>query len=100
MLYMILGQDGPGTLALRRQYRPAHVERLKALQAEGRLILSGPRPRVDAVDPGEAGFFGGLIVAEFANLQAAQDWIAADPFVQHGVYVQVDVQPFVKALPA
>lgn len=100
MLYMILGQDAPDNLPLRREHRPAHVARLKALQEQGRLILSGPRPRVDALDPGEAGFFGGLIVAEFPNLQAAQEWVSTDPFVVHGVYAQVDVQPFIKVLPA
>ncbi len=100
MLYLILGDDAADALPRRRAARPAHLEHLKALQAEGRLILAGPRPRVDARDAGEAGFHGSLIVAEFADLEAARAWAAADPYAQAGVFAQVTVQPFVKVLPA
>ncbi len=100
MLYMIQGDDKPDALPRRRAARPAHLEHLKALQAQGRLVLAGPRPRVDAADAGDAGFHGSLIVAEFENLQAAQAWADADPYVAAGVFAQVTVQPFVKVLPA
>lgn len=99
MLYMILGHDVPNSLAKRRETRPAHVERIKLLQAEGRLILAGPRPAIDAADPGEAGFVGSLIVAEFADLAAARSWADADPYMKAGVYSHVDVQPFLKTMP-
>lgn len=100
MLYMILGQDLPDSLAQRKAQRPAHLERLRQLQAEGRLLLAGPRPKVDASSAPEAGFHGSLIVAEFASLAAAQAWAAADPYLAAGVYSEVIVQPFIKALPA
>lgn len=100
MLYMILGDDKPDALPRRRAARPAHLEHLQPLQAQGRLILAGPRPRVDAMDAGEAGFHGSLIIAEFENLQAAQAWAAADPYVAADVFSHVTVQPFVKVLPA
>ena len=99
MLYAILGHDAPGTLELRAQTRPAHVAYLKQLVAEGRLLLAGPRPKADALEPGAAGFHGSLIVAEFASLQAAQDWAANDPYKLAGVFGRVEVWPFVKALP-
>lgn len=99
MLYMILGHDVPNSLAKRRETRPAHVERIKLLQAEGRLILAGPRPAIDAADPGEAGFVGSLIVAEFADLAAARSWADADPYMKAGVYSHIDVQPFLKTMP-
>ena len=100
MLYAIVGEDQPGTLSTRLAARPAHVERLKALLEEGRLILAGPFPAIDSPDPGPAGFTGSLIVAEFASLDAAKTWADADPYVKAGVYASVSVKPFKKALPA
>lgn len=100
MFYAIFGQDVPDSLEKRTAARPAHLARLQALQNEGRLLLSGPFPAVDAADPGMAGFTGSLIVAEFASLEAAEAWAAADPYVAAGVYAQVAVRPFRKVLPA
>lgn len=99
MLYMILGQDVPNSLALRKEARPAHVERLKLLQTQGRLILAGPRPAIDAIDPGSAGFVGSLVVAEFADLASARAWADEDPYIKAGVYSHIDVQPFIKTMP-
>lgn len=99
MLYAITGQDVPNSLELRKAARPAHVARLQALQDEGRLLLAGPFPAVDANDPAEAGFTGSLIVAEFTSLEAAQTWADADPYVSGGVYQQVTVHPFKKTFP-
>lgn len=100
MFYAIMGVDRSGTLQARLTARPAHLERLQALQNEGRLILAGPHPALDTEDPGEAGFSGSLIVAEFASLEEAQSWADADPYVEAGVYDQVTVKPFKKVLPA
>lgn len=99
MLYMILGHDAPDSLPKRRETRPRHLEYIGALKREGRLVLAGPRPRVDALDAGEAGFHGSLIVAEFADLEAARAWAAQDPYALAGVFERVEVQPFVKVLP-
>jgi uncharacterized protein YciI len=100
MLYAIFGNDIPDSLQKRAAARPAHVARLQALQDAGRLLMAGPFPAVDAVDPGPAGFTGSLIVAEFASLEAAEAWAAADPYVAAGVYAQVAVRPFRKVFPA
>lgn len=100
MLYTIVGQDTPDSLQKRLAARPAHVARLQALQNEGRLLLAGPFPAVDALDPGAAGFTGSLIVAEFASLVEAERWAQADPYVTAGVYAQVMVRPFRKTFPA
>ena len=99
MLYAIVARDSEGSLARRRAARPAHLARLEALRGEGRLVLAGPLPAIDAPDPGPAGFAGSLIVAEFASLEAARDWADADPFVAERVYAAVDVHPFIKVLP-
>ena len=99
MLYAIIAEDLPGTLARRLEARAAHLERLKALQEAGRLLLAGPHPAIDAQDPGPAGFSGSLIVAEFATREAAIAWAAEDPYAAAGVYARVAVKPFRKALP-
>ena len=99
MLYAIISEDQPGSLKLRLAARPAHLERLQSLQAEGRLLLAGPHPAIDSTDPGEAGFTGSLVVAEFPSLDDAQIWADADPYVAAGVYAQVTVKPFKKVLP-
>ena len=100
MLYVIIGEDHPGTLDQRLAARPAHVERLQALQADGRLIRAGPCPAIDSPDPGPAGFSGSIMVGEFASLAAAEAWAGADPYVAAGVYARVTVKPFRKVLPA
>ncbi|TCO83489.1 hypothetical protein EV699_102196 [Plasticicumulans lactativorans] len=99
MLYAILGRDRPGSLEARLAARPAHLERLQALLAEGRLILAGPLPAIDSPDPGDAGFQGSLLVVEFESLDAARTWADADPYVAAGVYAAVEVFPFKRVLP-
>jgi uncharacterized protein len=99
MWYVIEGTDVPGSLARRLDARPAHLARLTALKDLGRLLLAGPFPAIDAADPGDAGFTGSLIVAEFDDLAAAQVWADADPYVDAGVYASVTVRPFKKVLP-
>lgn len=99
MLYAFICQDKEGTLAQRMEARPAHLERLQKLQDEGRLILAGPHPAIDSNDPGEAGFTGSLVVAEFGSLEDAQSWADADPYFAAGVYEKVTVKPFRKVLP-
>jgi len=100
MFYAIFGNDVPDSLGKRIAARPAHLARLQMLQEEGRLLLAGPFPAVDAVDPGLAGFTGSLIVAEFVSLEAAEAWADADPYIAAGVYAQVAVRPFKKVFPA
>ena len=94
MLYAIICEEMPGALPKRLAARPAHLERLKALQGEGRLVLSGPHPALDTEDPGPAGFTGSLIVAEFATLDAAIAWASEDPYCAAGVFSKVTVKPF------
>jgi uncharacterized protein YciI len=100
MLYAVISEDRPGSLADRLAARPAHLARLEQLQDAGRLVLAGPHPAIDSPDPGPAGFSGSLVVAEFASLEDAQAWAETDPYVAAGVYAQVTVKPFKKGFPS
>ncbi len=99
MWYAITGHDNPGTIELRSANRPAHLARLHELRDQGRLLLAGPFPAIDAEDPGPAGFTGSLIVAEFADIAAARAWADADPYLEAGVYRAVETRPMRKVLP-
>ncbi|GAA4652091.1 YciI family protein [Kistimonas scapharcae] len=94
MYYAIISEDIENSLALRKTARPAHLARLEALRAEGRLLTAGPHPAIDTADPGDAGFTGSLVIAEFDSLEAAQAWADDDPYIEAGVYAQVTVKPF------
>ncbi len=99
MLYAIISEDVPNSLPLRMPVRPDHLKRVQALADAGRLVIAGPHPAQDSEDPGDAGFTGSLIIAEFDSLSEAQTWASADPYQQAGVYASVTVKPFKKVLP-
>ena len=99
MFYIIYSEDVNDSLEKRLATRPAHLARLEQLKSQGRLLLAGPTPAIDSMDPGAAGFSGSLVVAEFANLADAQSWADADPYLSAGVYARSTVKPFKKVLP-
>ncbi len=94
MWYVIIAEDIENSLPLRKEHRPAHLARLQALQAEGRVLTAGPNPAIDADDPGEAGFSGSVMIVDFPSLTEAKVWADADPFVAAGVYGKVTVKPY------
>lgn len=99
MLYAVISEDVSNSLEKRKLVRPAHLARLQLLADEGRLLVAGPHPAIDNSDPGEAGFSGSLVIAEFSSLEEAQSWAAEDPYVAAGIYAKVVVKPFKKVLP-
>ncbi len=99
MLYAIMSEDVANSLENRQLARPAHLQRLQALQNAGRLVLAGPHPSIDSNTPAEAGFSGSLVVAEFDNLTAAQQWAEADPYLIAGAYAKSLVKPFKQVFP-
>lgn len=99
MLYAIISEDVPDSLPLRRKARPDHLARLEALRDQGRLTLAGPCPAIDSDDPGEAGFTGSIVIAEFNSLEQAQAWADADPYIAAGVYASVAIKRFKAVLP-
>ena len=99
MYYAIVSEDVENSLEKRQGARPDHLARLETLKQQGRLLVAGPFPAIDSETPGDAGFTGSLVIAEFENLSAAQAWADADPYVAAGVYKQVMVKPNKKVLP-
>ena len=99
MLYAIISEDVPNSLEARLKTRSAHLERLKILKSQGRLLLAGPHPAIDINDPGSAGFTGSLVVAEFPSQEDATEWANSDPYNEVGIYAKVIVKPFKKVLP-
>ena len=94
MLYAIISEDVSDSLPKRKAARPDHIARLEKMQTQGRLIVGGPLPAIDDEDPGEAGFTGSLLVAEFDSLEEAEAWAQEDPYVKAGVYASSIVKPF------
>lgn len=99
MYYAVISEDVPDSLVLRQQVRPLHLARLEALKQEDRLLVAGPHPAIDAENPGDAGFSGSLVIAQFASLSEASAWAEADPYVAAGIYQKVTVKPFKPVLP-
>lgn len=99
MLYVIVGRDAEDSLPRRAAARDAHLARIDVLLDEGRLVLAGPMPKIDAADPGPAGFTGSLIVAEFDSLASAREWAACDPYLSSGAWIDTEVHPFRQVLP-
>ncbi|MDH4049157.1 MAG: YciI family protein [Gammaproteobacteria bacterium] len=99
MWYAVMGEDVADSLPMRQKARDAHIARLKALAANGRVLIAGPHPAIDAEDPGPAGFSGSLIVVDFPSLDEAKDWASKDPYLEAGVYSKVTVKPFKRVLP-
>ncbi len=99
MLYAIISEDVPNSLPLRKKARPAHIARLEALRELGHLVIAGPHPAADTEEPGDLGFTGSLVIAEFPSRESAQAWADADPYLAAGVYRQVIVKPFKRVLP-
>ena len=100
MFYLIYSEDVENSLEKRLSVRELHLDRLRSLQDEGRLLVAGPCPAIDSNDPGEAGFTGSLVIAEFDSLEQAQSWADVDPYIEAGVYEKVIVKPYKKVLPA
>ena len=99
MYYAIISEDVENSLPLRKATRPAHIARLEDLKQDGRLLVAGPHPALDTLEPGDAGFTGSLIIAEFSSIEDARAWADADPYVNAGVYQAVTVKPFNPVLP-
>ena len=96
---MIYSEDVQDSLSKRLTTREKHLARLVKLKEQGRLLVAGPLPAIDSENPGEAGFTGSLVIAEFDSLQDAEKWASLDPYIEAGVYAKSTVKPYKKVLP-
>ena len=99
MLYAIMATDVNDSLKKRQMVRDKHIKRLNDLKDEGRLVLAGPHPAINSNDPGQLGWTGSLVVAQFKNLSQAKEWANHDPYIASGAYDSVLVKPFKQVLP-
>lgn len=99
MLYVIVSDDVTNSMPLRAKARPQHIARLEKLRDQGKLIIAGPCPAIDAPDSGPNGFTGSVVIAEFNDIEEAKQWADSDPYVEAGVYSSVTVKPFKRVLP-
>lgn len=99
MYFAIIATDVPNSLSRRLPVRDQHLARLHHLNDAGRLLIAGPHPATDEIEPKELAFTGSLVVADFDNLADAQAWADQDPYISAGVYEDVVVKPYLKVLP-
>ncbi|MFC3096015.1 YciI family protein [Alteromonas sediminis] len=99
MYYIIYAEDAPDTWDKRKAARPEHLARMKPLVEQGRVLVAGPCPNEDTETISDAGVSGSVLIIDFDNLEDAQKWADADPYVAAGVYQSVVVKPFIKVLP-
>jgi uncharacterized protein YciI len=99
MWYAIICDEVEDSLDKRMAARPSHLDRLRSLVEEGRVLAAGPHPAIDNEEPGDAGFDGSLLILDFPDIQAAREWAEADPYVHAGVFTKVTVKPFKKVFP-
>jgi uncharacterized protein YciI len=99
MYYAIFCEDVENSMPLRKSARAAHLARLQELVDAGRLLAAGPHPALDTQEPGDAGFTGSLIIADFESLEAATAWADSDAYVDAGVFSKITVKPYKLVLP-
>lgn len=88
MLFAFVCKDKPGHLNVRIETRPAHVEYLNKLNAEGTLKMAGPFLDAD----GKAN--GSLVIVSAETIEAAKAIADADPYAKAGLFESVEVKPF------
>ncbi|MFB2551271.1 YciI-like protein [Ensifer soli] len=88
MLFAVLCTDKPGSLSVRMEARPAHVDFLTGLNAQGRLAFAGPFLDADGKPNGS------LVVLDAGTIEDAQAIAAADPYAAAGLFASVEIRPW------
>lgn len=92
MIYTFILLDKPGASELRQRVRPEHKAYLAAVA--DRIAFAGPF----TTDDGQQ-MLGSLLAIDFASREAAQAWLAAEPFTRAGLYASTTVHAFVNLWP-
>lgn len=89
MLIALIARDKPGALQTRLDTRDAHVDYLKS---SGVVSQAGPL----LTEAGE--MCGSLVVLDVADMDAARDWAANDPYAHAGLFESVELIPWKKVI--
>lgn len=88
MLYAFLCQDRPGSLQVRMDTRPVHLDWLNDINAQGKLAFAGPFLGEDDKPNGS------LVVVRADSMEEARALSAADPYAKAGLFASVDIRPW------
>ena len=90
MTFLILAQDfsDPDALSRRMQQRPAHIDGVRRMKAEGTFLDGG------AMLDQEGRMVGSMILVEFPSLSEVDEWLGRDPYVTGQVWEHITVRPF------
>ena len=92
MIHIFHLLDKPGSGELRQRVRPEHKAWLGAMA--DRIAFAGPLLADDGVT-----MVGSLLAIDFESREAAQAWLAAEPFNRAGLYASTSIYPFVNLWP-
>ena len=88
MYFAVICRDKPGALQIRKDNREAH---LAYIAETGVVFMAGP-----FIEDGE--MRGSLVILDVADLAAAQDWAANDPYAKAGLFSESSVQEWKKVI--
>ncbi|MCF8473415.1 MAG: YciI family protein [Emcibacter sp.] len=93
MHFIILAEDKPNSLDLRLASRPDHLDyanKRGCVMLAGPLLTEGsePKPR------------GSMLIIDVKDKEAAKDFAANDPYAKAGLFVKVDILPWMPAINA
>jgi uncharacterized protein len=86
--YVLTYEGVEGFLSLAQEHGPGHVARLQEFRARGVVLMAGP-----LLEP-----FDGDAMAIFTSREAAEEFMAGDPFVLGGVVARWRLRPWSEGL--
>jgi uncharacterized protein YciI len=92
LLFAALCYDKPGHIELRLETRAAHLAFLEAQAAS--VKLGGPFLNEEGKP------IGSLLIIDRADLAAARQLLAEDPYAQAGLFEKVEIRPWRRAVGA
>ena len=84
MQFIVKAYDGPDMLEKRMAVRPRHLEVMKKLGKQ--IICAG------GLLDDEGKMKGSVLVMEFENREALDDYLAKEPYVTEGIWQKIDVE--------
>lgn len=88
--YVIIAHDGNDSEATERRQktRPAHLAGAKILKEKNQLIAGG------AILDQQGQMTGSVMIVQFESEEEFQQWYDEEPYIQEGVWKNIEVKPF------